>query len=157
MNFATLQLGSHISDQMDTILNNEKKNPSYLFKKDDFLFSFTKCLFKVIFSKVIITSRPRSEICCKSLRMINEFIYMNTLQCKVRGLTHKHQHVCDFRGKEALKWKKELLRLATKNTLGKIRSENLLAFIIRSCVSYKTFQLTRRIINNILSSANDQA
>lgn len=155
MNFATLQLGSHISDQMDTILNNEK-NPSYLFKKDDFFF-FTKCLFKVIFSNVIITSRPRSEICCKSLRMINEFIYINTLQCKVRGLTHEHQHVCDFRGKEALKWKKELLRLATKDTLGNIQSENLLAFSFRGCVSYKTFQLTKRIINNILSSANDQA
>lgn len=122
------------------------------------IFFFTKCLFKVIFSNVIITSRPRSEICCKSLRMINEFIYINTLQCKVRGLTHEHQHVCDFRGKEALKWKKELLRLATKeDTLGKIQSENLLAFSIRGCVSYKTFQLTKRIINNILSSANDQA
>lgn len=155
MNFATLQLGSHISDQMDTILNNEKK-PSYLFKKDDFFF-LNVCL-KVIFSNVIITSRPRSEICCKSLRMINEFIYINTLQCKVRGLTHEHQHVCDFRGKEALKWKKELLRLAKKeDTLGKIQSENLLAFSIRGCVSYKTFQLTNWIINNILSSANDQA
>lgn len=30
LNFATLQLGSHISDQM-------KKKSSYLFKKDDFL------------------------------------------------------------------------------------------------------------------------
>lgn len=90
--------------------------------------------------------------------MINEFTYINTLQCKVRGLTHEHQHVCDFRGKEArTEMKKELLRLATKDTLGKIQSENLLAFSIRGCVSYKTFQLTKRIINNILSSANDQA
>lgn len=121
------------------------------------IFFFLNVCLKVIFSNVIITSRPRSEICCKSLRMINEFIYINTLQCKVRGLTHEHQHVCDFRGKEALKWKKELLQLATKDTLGKIQSENLLAFSFRGCVSYKTFQLTKRIINNILSSANDQA
>lgn len=123
MNFATLQLGSHISDQMDTILNNEK-NPSYLFKKDDFFF-LNVCL-KVIFSNVIITSRPRSEICCKSLRMINEFIYINTLQCKVRGLTHKHQHVCDFRGKDALRWKRSYCGLQRKTPWAKFNQKTYL-------------------------------